>query len=211
MRKLVLFVWLLVPVAAAAYHYGPGQERMRSDDASDAAERALALVREAREITAKEGERAARGTWAEAEQAFTEALANLPAEHVAQARQLKLERAKAQMYISKLPEARRELDTLVDELDDDPQADPALVASARDALANAMYYNTWLMRLEGAPREEWEREIDAARQNYKLVAEHARARSDAPAAKSAEENLESSIRLARLDIKELQGLPLPSQ
>ena len=48
-----------------------------------------------------------------------------------------------------------------------------LLADARGALANAQYYTTWLMRLEGLPREEWQPEIEASRQNYKLLAERA--------------------------------------
>lgn len=211
MRKLLLFVWLLVPVGAAAYHYGPGQELLRSDDASDAATRATTLAREARAIAAAEGDQAARGTWVEAEAAFAEALAELPGTEVDAARKLRLERAKAQMFISKLPDARRELESLVDELEGDAAVEPGLLADARDALANAMYYNTWLMRLEGAPREEWEREIDSARQNYKLVAQNARGLGDESALAKTQENLESAIRLARMDIKDLQGLPLPSQ
>ena len=100
---------------------------------------------------------------------------------------------------------------LVEELSADAGADPALTAAARDALANAMYYNTWLMRLEGMPADVWEHEIDGARQNYKFSAEAALSRGDADGAKRAEENLESAVRLARMDIAELQGLPLPSQ
>jgi hypothetical protein len=115
------------------------------------------------------------------------------------------------MFISKLPDARRDLEALVGELEADASADPALATDARDALANAQYYTTWLLRLEGAAPEEWEREVDASRQNYKLVAETLVARGDDAGAARAQENLESSIRLARMDIKDLQGLPLPSQ
>ena len=32
MRSLVLLGWLMVPVAFGAYHYGPGQEKLRLDD-----------------------------------------------------------------------------------------------------------------------------------------------------------------------------------
>ena len=32
MRTLVLLGWLLVPVLFGAYHYGPGQEKLRLDD-----------------------------------------------------------------------------------------------------------------------------------------------------------------------------------
>lgn len=211
MRKLFLLVWLLVPAGVYAYHYGPGQELLRVDRAGDAAERAQALSKSARETAAAEGDAAARSLWVEAEAAYTEALEALPNDSVAENRALRLERAKAQMFISKLPDAHHEFVGLVDELVQDPAADPALLASAREALANAQYYRTWLMRLEGAPQAEWEPEIEASRQNYKLLAEQAGASGDLTLAKASQENLESAIRLARMDLDDLQGLPLPSQ
>lgn len=211
MRKLVLLVWLLLPVAAGAYHYGPGQDRLRDDLTAEWVERAQELAREARKIAALEGDAAARSTWMEAEQAYAEALLAVREEHVELSQRLRLERAKAQMFVSKLPEARRELEQLVQDLQGDASVPPELLADARDSLANAQYYSTWLMRLEGAPRDEWEHEIDASRQNYKLLAEQAERSGDGSAAKKAKENLEAAIALARMDLTDLQGLPLPSQ
>jgi len=211
MRKLLLFVWLLLPAAALAYHYGPGQDQVRVDRAADAAERAERFAREARALAAAEGDEAARNLWASAEEACTEALEALPKDALGADRALRLERAKAQMFLSKLPDAHRDLTVLVEELGQDPSASPELLADARGALANAQYYRTWLMRLEGAPAEEWEPEIEASRQNYKLLAEQAQKSGDVLLAKASAENLESSIRLARMDLDDLQGLPLPSQ
>jgi hypothetical protein len=70
---------------------------------------------------------------------------------------------------------------------------------------------TWLMRLEGEPRETWEPEIESARQTYRLLAEQAETSSDPVQAKKSCEDLAASIRLARMELSELQGLPLPSQ
>jgi hypothetical protein len=67
------------------------------------------------------------------------------------------------------------------------------------------------MRLEGLGRDEWEPEAEAARQTYKLLAEDAARRGDPAAAARHREDLEASVRLARMDLSELQGLPLPSQ
>jgi hypothetical protein len=211
MRNLLLIVWLTLPVGAVAYHFGPGQDRLRDDRAGDAIEEALAAAKSAREIAARDGEKAAKPAWVAAEAALDAALGRIDPERVEVVRELRLERAKAQMFVSKLPEARADLERLVDELQADPAAPDGLVTDARDALANAQYYRTWLMRLEGAPREEWEPEIEASRQNYKLLAEDAERSGDGAAAGRAKENLESSIRLARMDLSELQGLPLPSQ
>ncbi|MCA9215380.1 MAG: hypothetical protein KDB27_20085, partial [Planctomycetales bacterium] len=79
---------------------------------------------------------------------------------------------------------------------------------ARAALANSQYYRTWLMKLEGLPEETWKPEIESARQTYRLLAESV---ADAELEKRFKEDLESTIRLARMDASDLQGLPLPSQ
>jgi hypothetical protein len=211
MKKAILFVWFLIPVAVGAYHYGPGQDRLRADRAEAAVERAEAAAREARETAAKDGDEASRGYWAEAEEAYAEAIELLPPAKVAEARALRLERAKAQMFVSKLPEATHDLAALVDEISNDPAHDGKLLDDARAALANAQYYTTWLMRLEGASREEWEPQIEASRQNYKLVAEKAERSGDPKLALATREDLESAIHLERMELKDLQGLPLPSQ
>jgi hypothetical protein len=98
----------------------------------------------------------------------------------------------------------------MDELQEDPGADPAVLAEARSTLANAQYYMTWLMRLEGEPRDVWEPEIEAARQNYRLLAEQADRQGNSQRARKCQEDLEAAVRLARMDLGELQGLPLPS-
>jgi hypothetical protein len=197
MRKILLLVWLMLPVLVGAYHYGPGQQRLLLDDVST--------------ILVEADERAAAEDWPAAVKKYEEALALLPAERVHEAQRIRLERAKAQMFDKKLPEAHQDLTSLVDELKQSKNADEKLLFEARSALSNSQYYMTWLMRLEGQPRERWEREIEASRQTYRLLAEQSESSGDAEAAKKNREDLESAIRLARMDLGELQGLPLPSQ
>lgn len=211
MRRWFLVLWLLLPIGAAAYHFGPGQERLAQDDAADLVARGSAATAAAEKIALAEGDFAAMSAWAEADAAYEEALNALPATQVATRREVRLERAKAQMFLSKLPEANDDLSRLVDEMGDDPSADPAVLADARSAYANSQYYVTWLMRLEGAGRETWEPEIEVARQTFKLLAEEARTSDDKDAQARHQHDLEASIKLARLDLQELQGLPIPSQ
>lgn len=211
MKKLVLFAWLLLPVGAFAYHYGPGQELSRADAAASSLARAETAAAKARAIAAKDGDGAAREAWAEADEAYGDALNALPSGRVQESRSIRLERAKAQMFLSKLPEVRRDLEGLVEELAGDASTDARLLDDARGTLANAKYYMTWLMRLEGAPREDWEKEIESSRQIYKLLAEQAEAQGDGKAALRAKEDLESAVKLARAELHDLQGLPLPSQ
>ena len=210
-KKLILFVWLLIPIAVGAYHYGPGQDRLRADRAAEAVALAEAAVREAREVAARSGDDAARGSWAEADEAYGRAIELLPPGRERETRELRLERAKAQTFVGKLLDARRDLAGLVEEAAADPEPDAGFLDRARSALANAEYYTTWLLRLEGAPREEWEPEIEASRQNYRLLAEKAGKSGDPKLAAAAREDLESAVRLARMDLADLQGLPLPSQ
>ena len=54
-------------------------------------------------------------------------------------------------------------------------------------------------------------EIEVARQHFRALAERAEKNGDATTLKLRQENLESAIKLARMDLTELQGLPLPAQ
>ncbi|MEL6897408.1 MAG: hypothetical protein AAFP90_14995, partial [Planctomycetota bacterium] len=87
------------------------------------------------------------------------------------------------------------------------QRDAGLICQTRNALASSQYYMTWLMRLEGAPREAWETEIDACRQNYKWLA----TQKDGVDTQRHRQDLEAAIRLARMDLSELQALKIPKQ
>jgi hypothetical protein len=197
MRTFVLLGWLIVPVIAGAYHYGPGQEKLRLDDVS--------------RVLADADRLAAEQDWQAASARYEQAVALLPAGRIADARRIRLQRAKVQMFGHQLPEANAALRDLVDQIEDDKTAEPQLRDEARDALANAQYYMTWLMRLEGLGVQEWEPEIESARQTYRMLAEQDEAKGDQESARKHREDLESVIRLARMDLGDLQGLDLPKQ
>ena len=193
MRTVALLAWLLIPLAAVGYHYGPGQRELALD--------------EARLILVAADQAALAGQWAAAANGYDAALTKLPDDQRDTIRKVRLERAKVWMKDGKLPEARADLEALVEDLTADPAAPAQLLTQARRVLARSQYLMTWLMRLEGQPRAEWEPEIDSARQNYRLLAEQA----DQTERPAAEGDLEAAIRLARLDLEELQGLPIPSE
>jgi hypothetical protein len=201
MRTILLFAWLTLPIAGAAYHYGPGQERLRLDDAA-------VLIATAETAVADED-------WKAAIDGYDQALQQLPGDQAEAALRLRIERAKARMFANQLPVARREFEEIVRELETasatDGAADAGLLGEGREALANSQFYLTWLMRLEGKQRAEWEPQIEAARQNYRLLAEAADDRGDALASQRHKQDLETSVRLARIELEDLQGLPLPSQ
>ena len=194
MRTLLLVTWLALPIGAWAYHEGPGQDRMALDEAA--------------KVVAEAHQAAADKDWADAVRGYEDALAKLPKDQESTAQRLRLELNKARMQAKGLSTAREELESLVDELATDQKADPQLLAESRQALARAQFFTTWLMRLEGVSREEWEPEIEAARQNWRLLAEQA---TTPEQKEQSGKDLEAAIRLARIEIEDLQGLPLPSE
>ena len=196
MRQVLIVVWLMLQLFGAAYHFGPGQRRLALDEATGLAAEADRL--------------AAAGQWQQAFEKYNQALSRLPEGQQELERRIRLARAKVQMMISQLPAAHDALQVLVDELAGEQGAagpDSKLLAEAREALAHAKFYMTWLMRLEGVPRERWEPMIESSRELLRLLAE----RATGPDRKRHLEDLEAAVRLARMDLAELQALPLPSQ
>lgn len=198
MRNILLVTWLALPIGAWAYHEGPGQDRM----ALESVDAVLVGAHQAADA----------GDWKAAVKQYDAALKAMPknvdAVDPRTAQRIQIELNKARMLASDLPTAREELDTLVEQMDADKATDPQLLAEARQALARAQFYSTWLMRLEGLDRAEWEPEIEAARQNYRLLAEQA---GDEATKQKRQGDVEAAIRLARMEIEDLQGLPLPSE
>lgn len=195
MRKIAILVWLLLPIVALAYHLGPGQRKLILDDAA-------AAIRLAQQYAADQ-------QWARAVASYDLALSHMGTTDTAAVRRVRLEKAKAQMLAAELPAANADLKVLVDEMvEESHSSDTKLLDEARASLANSQYYRTWLMRLEGLPKEVWEPEIESARQTFRLLAESA---ADNESRDRYKEDLESAIRLARMDLSDLQGLPLPNQ
>ena len=197
MRIMLIVAWLFAGLGGVIYHYGPGQEKLEVD-------RISGLLRQARQS-------AEAKQFTKAVDLFDEALGEMPSEKITESRVITLEKAKAQMMASQLPKARASLESLLSEVRTDEESDPAFVADVQATLANSQYYMTWLMRLEGQPEEMWMPEIEAARQHYAQLTKDAKKLGDDKLMETSLEDLESSIRLARMDLSELQALPLPSQ
>lgn len=192
-KKLLLCCWLLTPVALLAYHYGPGQAGLARDRAVQDVARAVGLER--------------AEDWRGAVAAYAEALAKVPMEDREARWQLRMAQSKARMQAGELPEAIADFENLLDDMQKNG-APAGKSEEARSELATAQYYAGWLMRLESAPTEEWTMQVDSARQNFRLLAED-KLSVNPGAAKRHQENLEATIRLARMDLSELEGMPLP--
>jgi tetratricopeptide (TPR) repeat protein len=196
-RRFWLALWLVPLAAVTVFHFAAAQPFRRMDTIGDHVQSARNLLKQEQ--------------YSPAVAEFDKALEVLPDDSMELRRELQLEQAQAKMNASRLPEAHGDLKKLLDELLDEDDATEDFENRVRESLASSQYYMTWLMRLEGLSRDEWEPEIESARQNYRLLAERATDAGNAKESKTQLENLESSIRLARLDLTDLQGLPLPSQ
>ena len=197
MRILLIVAWLFVGLGGLIYHYGPGQEKLEID-------RVAGLLKDARQLVNNK-------EWPDAVTAFDKVLSELPGNKVDESRRVTLELAKAQMMAAQLPKARETLQGLLSDLRNDNCEDKKLLSEVQSTLANSQYYMTWLMRLEGLPEEEWMPEIEAARQHYTQLTKSAETMGDNELLSTSLEDLESAIRLARMDLSDLQALPLPSQ
>jgi len=194
MRKLFAVAWLIFPVGVLAYHFGPGQTGVAHD--AVAAHLSIARAAEARE------------DWQAAMKSYADALAATPENEPNSRLKIRLAHAKARMMLGDLPEAMEDLETVLkDALDGG--APRELVREIRGNVASMHYYAGWLMRLEGAGAEEWTLETEQARQHYRLLAEDAQVHGEPSDAH--QKNLEATIRLARMDLSELKGLPLPKE
>ncbi len=197
MRIILVIAWLFVGLAGVIFHLGPGRDQAKLD-------RLDLILREAQHSVDTH-------QWATAVEKFDLALAEIPSDKAQQARQVILEKAKAQMMSKNLPLARQTLEQVLSDARKDPTSEPAFVAEIESTLASSQYYMTWLMRLEGLAKEAWLPEIESARQHYTQVAQIGKDLGDIELVRRGQEDVEASVRLARMDLNELQGLPLPSQ
>ncbi|MFQ3169210.1 MAG: tetratricopeptide (TPR) repeat protein [Limisphaerales bacterium] len=193
-KNLLILMWALAPVALLAYHFGPGQVGI-------AREEAKISIRAALDYEAGE-------QWPQAIDAYNEALAALPQTETAKRQQLQLARANARIYVGELPEAMLEMEHLLDETVKGSDSD--LQDKVRSSLASAQYYTGWLMRLELAEKKEWMEPLEKARQNFRLLAEQTD-KTGVEASEDHQKNLEAVVRLARMDLSEVQALPLPKK
>lgn len=196
-RALLWSVWALAPVGLLAFHFGPGQSLLAGD-------RAGALVRAS--IRAD-----ATGDALGALSALDAAIAALPPGAPPERRlALELAACRAQIRSGQMLEGMARLDTLI------PAAEKALgeraplSGEARSALGEAGYHAAWLMRREGATPDEWKPVAEGARQQFRLLAERAKASGNTNA-DAHKKNLESVIRLEQMDLSELMGLALPKK
>jgi len=192
LRKLLPLLWLIVPIACAAWFYGPGRDQLRRQDAG-------LHIRQA--VLAEED-----GKWSLAAAAYRRAAAALPTDAEGERQRLALAEARAAIRLGELIAGQEQLQQLVDDVDREGACASDVALGARHELATASYFAAWLMRLEGATAEEWKPEAERARQQFRLLAERA---GENPQTEQFAANLEATIRLEQMDLSELMARPLP--
>ena len=193
-RTGLLMAIIALPIVALAFHFGPGQRLEQR-------ERAGELLRLARDAVQRE-------EWPTALERYREAEAALPVGDSTTRWTIRRLAADARFWGGDLPGAMADLEALLEDVLRGGSADVKQAREVRHDLASANYYAAWLMRLEGTPTEEWTLAADEARQHFRLLAETG-VRQDVPEAEAHQKDLEAAVRLARMDLSELQAQPLP--
>jgi len=189
--KLMVATWLVTPVVLLGLHYGPGQRSLAED-------RVKAAVAQAQLAEADKN-------WTVAAASWRKAIDAVPANDGDQRVRLSLKYQMARVMKGELPQALEDTATLLTQSRSWNISEP-VNRELRAQLGGMHYWAAWLMRLEGAAPGEWEPVADQARQHFRLLAE-----TEPAAADAQKKNLESTIRLIRMDLSELQGLPLPKE
>lgn len=191
MRMRFPVLWSLLPLPLLALHFGAGQRWL----ACDRAARGAQAARDAAEA----------GDWLEAERRASAAVEALGSAAPDARVRLLMDVAQAQLE-------RGEADGAINRLRD-TLADPALAVATeatrrevRERLAEASLLSAWVMRLEGASRDEWLPDAEQARQQYRLLAEQV---GDAADGGRLAANLERVVRFERATLEELRARPLP--
>jgi hypothetical protein len=196
MKRLLLLLWLLLPLPILVWHYGPGQKWLARD-------RAHALIQRGQQAEAQK-------RWAEAESSYQEA-----AGHIGNTDP----RVKMQLEVALVRARYRQggaLDAIdgIDRILTDPTlpSQPAeLQREARELAGRIHYHAAWVMRLEGAQRELWMEEAELGRQNFRLLTESSLAAQQTNYAQLQHTNLEAAVRLQRMGLIDLMARPLPEE
>lgn len=124
--------------------------------------------------------------------------------------EIRLAKARALVRTGDVATGANELeDILLDAADRDEGATP-LARAAREELATAYYYGARLMRLAGKPADDWREVSSRARQNYRYLAEDAKARgASASEIANHEKNGELVLDLEQSSLDELYAKARP--
>ncbi|MFM7260719.1 MAG: hypothetical protein ACKO3W_08955 [bacterium] len=89
--------------------------------------------------------------------------------------EIRLARARALVRTGDIAAGANDLEALLDTVEQSDADDRTIALEAREELATAYYYGARLMRMAGKPASEWREVSGMARQNFRYLAEEARA------------------------------------
>ncbi len=206
MYRMLLIFWLSLPVVVIAWHLGPGRYQL-------AADRAGTYIRAADAAKAKE-------KWLEVADDYARAATALPPQATTERRRLLLAAALGRITGGERQRGQDELQRLLDNMQADPDADEQLLAAVQHEMATTDYQTAWIMRLNGAPDDEWMPHVARAQQQFRQLAEAAQRQAleiedprnlyARPHADVYKKNLEAAIYLEQMDLSRLKAIPLPA-
>ena len=196
MKKLLLFLWLMMPLPVIVWHYGPGQKWLARDQAH-------ALIQKAEQLEAQKN-------WREAETLFREAAGKIRGMDDSLQTQLDIALVRARYRQGSAVEAIDMADRLLNDPKFQRQPEP-LQREARELASRIHYHAAWVMRLEGAQKDLWMEEAELARQNFRMLSETTLATAQTNFSYLQQTNLESAVRLQRMGLVELMAKPLPEE
>ena len=159
-RKPLILLWMLFPVAVAAYHFNEGPRQM-------ARERAYTRLQEIRRLEKEE-----EPDWEEIIVCYNQVTAELPPdEDPLIFYQIRLAICEARLEMLDLATAIEDLTRLLQETATVYGENAPITRGVREQLGKAHYYATWVLKTSGASEEEWRPFAERARQLFRYLAE----------------------------------------
>jgi hypothetical protein len=152
----------------------------------------------------------AKEAWQRTADGLGEALDLVPESSAELRARVRVARAHAVVRAGEIGVGAEDLEDLLTSMSDAGTADSPVGLQAREELATAYYYGARLLRLAGKPSEQWREVSGRARQNFRYLAEHARASSaDADQVQNHEKNGELVLNLEQSSLDELYAKARP--
>lgn len=160
MRKALVLLWMLFPVAVAAYHFNYGARQV-------ARERAYVKLCKIREL-----QRQDQPDWSAVMVAYERLREELPVdEDPIVLQQIELAICEARIEMLDLELAIEDLSRLLQETALAYGENAPITRGVREQLGKAHYYATWVLKTNGAPETEWRPYAERARQLFRYLAE----------------------------------------
>lgn len=160
MRKTLVLLWMLFPVAVAAYHFNAGPRHQ-------AREKAWLRLVEIRRLESCE-----EPDWPRIIDEYDQLTQELPREEDPMVfYEIRLAMAKARLEMLELDVAIGDLTRLLQETAMVYGENAPITRGVREQLGKAHYYATWVLKTNGAPESQWRPFADRARQLFRYLAE----------------------------------------